>query len=87
MNINGPQEHPIVEKIAQKKFKYDKIFEEQAMELRKDLASCERAYERVSESMNAVKPGQQWIPQPADKEAYMEQMDNICNREPMSFDE
>lgn len=82
-----PQRNQIVEEIAQNKFKYEKIFEEQAVELRKDPAASESAYERVSRSMKTVKPGQQWVPKQADREAYMNQMDEICNKEPISFDE
>jgi hypothetical protein len=86
VSIGQPQENPIVEKIAQRKFKYEKIFEEQAMELRKDPIRCERVYERVSQLMS-TKPDQEWMPKAAEKEAYMERMDRICNKEPTSFDE
>jgi hypothetical protein len=85
-SISEPQEN-IVSKIALEKFKYEKLFADQAVELKKDPANCERAYERVSRSMNTVKPGQEWIPKPTDKEAYMQQMDSICQKEPTSLDD
>jgi hypothetical protein len=87
MSVGQPQQNSIVEEIAQKKFKYEKIFEEQAVELRKDPVKCELAYQRVSRSTNTVKPGQQWMPKAAEKAAYMKHMDNICNKEPTSLDE
>jgi len=87
MSVGQPHEIRLVEEIAQKKFRYEKIFEEQAVELRKDPINRELAYQRVSRATNTAKPGQQWMPKPSEKAAYMEHMDNICKKVPTSLDE
>jgi hypothetical protein len=77
----------VVEELAQKKTKYEILFETQAAELRKDSKLFQEAYDRVSHSKDIFKHGQRWIPNDFEKGVYMKRMEDICQMNPTSFDE
>ena len=77
----------LVEDLAQKKFEYETLFEDQAAIIRKDPAEYQKAYDRVSTSQGIAKDGQRWMPTADQKVAYMNYLEDICKMEPQSSDE
>jgi len=77
----------IVEELAQKKTKYENIFEAQAAELRKDPDRCEESYDRVLKLTGIGSPDQPKVVTAAEKERNMKAMEEICCMYPTSFDE
>ena len=60
-----------LEHLAQKQFKYTKLFEDQAAILRKDPVVYQSAYDSVLNSEGIAKAGQPWMPKADEKDAYM----------------
>ena len=79
--------NPLIEELAQKQFKYSKIFEDQAAILRKDPIVYQTAYDNVLKSEGVAKEGQQWMPKPDERDAYMKHLEGICDIEPKTPDE
>jgi len=77
----------LIEELAQKQFKYSKLFEDQAAILRKDPIVYQTAYGNVSRSEGIAKEGQQWMPKADEKDAYMKHLEDICAIEPKTPDE
>jgi hypothetical protein len=77
----------IVEELANKLHFYNEIIDQQGIEWRKSPALFRPAIERVTQSSFVCKPGQTWMPAPADCQAYIEHMDEICKTTPKCEDE
>ena len=85
MAMNLP---PHVEALAQKQFKYVRLFNRYAAELRKDSVKAKEAYDRVSQTWDMVlKPGQLLSYPPPDPSIAQKAYENICLMEPKSLDE
>jgi len=77
----------LIEELAQKQFKYSKLFEDQAPILRKDPIAYQTAYDNVLKSEGIAKEGQQWMPKVDEKDAYLKHLEDICAIEPRNPDE
>ena len=77
----------LIEELAQKQFKYSKLFEDQAAILRKNPIVYQTAYDNVLKYEGIAKEGQQWMPKADDKDAYMKHLEDICAIDPKTPDE
>ena len=77
----------LIENIAQKQFRYETIFGEQAEVLRADLPKYEAAMSQFQKSPLIAKDGQSWEPTPDKVEEYLTHCDEICGLIPQDFDE
>lgn len=71
-----------VEHLAQKRFRYSRIFEERRLILMKDQAKYEEAIAKVRQSSFVAKPGQRWQPPDDQVDEYLAKNDEICNSVP-----
>jgi len=74
--------NPLIEELAQKRFKYSKLFDDQAAILRKDPVVYQKAFDNVSNFEGIGKVGQPWMPKADEKDAYMMHLEDICEMEP-----
>ena len=79
--------NPLIEHLAQKQFKYTKLFEDQAAMLRDDPVVYQKAYDNVSNSEGIGKVGQPWMPKADEKDGYLRYLEDICSMEPKTADE
>ena len=78
---------PIVEELAQQRFKLEFLLEEQSVVIRKEPGGYQAVYERNLHGY-ATKPGDQWIPvDAADEDKNRKRMEEMCARTPTCIDE
>jgi hypothetical protein len=83
----SPHPDPIVEEVAQRRFKLESLLEEQSTVIRRQPGGFQKEYERNSHGF-ASKPGDQWVPvDAADKERLTKVMEEMCAKVPTCIDE
>jgi hypothetical protein len=83
------QPDPIVEELAQRRFKLESLLEEQSAVpvIREEPGGYQAVYERNTHGY-ATKPGDHWIPvDAADKDKNRKRMEKICAETPTCIDE
>ena len=82
-----PHSNPVVEQLAQRKFRLESLFEEQASVIRQQPGGYQAVYERNLHGF-ATKPADRWIPaDAAEMEKNTKMMQAICDKTPTSIDE
>jgi hypothetical protein len=66
---------------------YAQICEDQSVVFRTNPVEYLKAYDRIMQSPEVAKPGQNWVPSSADRDAYIHEMMERCKVVPKSFDE
>jgi hypothetical protein len=85
--MSPPHPSPVVERLAQRRFRLESLLEEQSAVIRKEPGGYQGAYERNLYGF-ATKPGDQWIPVDASQKAKnIKKMEEICAKVPSSIDE
>lgn len=84
--MTSPNPDPVVEELAQRKFRLESFLEAHSAELRKDSTNVSESYERMQQGF--AQPGDQWIPSDAaEKEQNVRLMEEMCTKPPTSIDE
>jgi len=66
---------------------YAQICEDQSVVFRTNPAEYLKAYDHIMQSPEVAKPGQNWVPSSADRDAYIHEMMERCKVVPKSFDD
>jgi hypothetical protein len=76
-----------IEEIAQRKYKYETLFELHAVELKKDYATFKAAYLRVLQSPDLTKADATGRNQQLKEDDFINKMEGICSAPARTLDE
>ncbi|OBZ73645.1 hypothetical protein A0H81_05890 [Grifola frondosa] len=78
----------VIEQIAHNRNKFERIFEEQSAILRADPDGLREVHARISElPHHVIDANKLWPPTPENRDAYMTQVEEICNRPAVSLED
>jgi hypothetical protein len=78
---------PTVDEIVHDQAFYVKICDEQSVVFRQNVEEFKKEYALYTQSTDVAKSGQNWMPSPADRDAFVAEMKRRCQEVPRSIAE